>query len=218
MGLSVKWATCNLGANKYTDYGDYFAWGETETYYEYGYARENPQSHWKSGKTRYYWDNYKYCCNGDAFSMTKYCISENWGYNGFTDGKTVLELNDDAAFANWGGSWRMPTIEEIDELFDSNNCTWKWYDKGNSEFGGIAGIKVTSKKSGYAGNWIFLPAAGHHLSVFASSVGTVGCYWSSSLFSGSFSNEAYYLDFAKNYVDRNKGYRMWGYSVRPVCQ
>ena len=78
LGLSVKWATCNVGANNPEDYGDYFAWGETTT------------------KDTYNWSTYKYC-NGDYDLLTKYCNKSSYGNNGFTDNKTQLELSDDAA-------------------------------------------------------------------------------------------------------------------------
>ena len=105
LGLSsgLKWATCNVGATAPEGYGDYFAWGET------------------SPKSNYAWSTYKYC-NGSDYTMTKYCTESSYGYNGFTDGKTILELSDDAARANWGGKWRMPTQAEQDELI--NNCTY----------------------------------------------------------------------------------------------
>ena len=96
MGLSVKWATCNIGAINPTDYGDYFAWGETET------------------KNKYDWSTYKYC-DGSEKSLTKYFI---------TDKKDRLDLEDDVAHIMWGGSWRMPTYYEWYELL--NYCTWVW--------------------------------------------------------------------------------------------
>ena len=130
LGLSVKWATCNVGATTSEEYGDYFAWGETEP------------------KDYYDWYNYKYC-NGAYNTITKYCISS---YNGKVDNKTTLELTDDVAHVNWGGKWRMPTTEEQDELKSTSNCTWTWTTQN-----GVKGYKVTSKKNG---NSIFLPAAG----------------------------------------------------------
>ncbi|MBR3609326.1 MAG: hypothetical protein IKL50_05525, partial [Bacteroidales bacterium] len=84
LGLSVKWATCNVGATTPEEYGYYFAWGET------------------TPKTTYYWSAYKYC-NGTDDSMTKYCTNSKYG---IVDNKTTLELTDDAAHVNWGGSWR----------------------------------------------------------------------------------------------------------------
>ena len=152
LGLSVKWATCNVGANSPEDYGDYFAWGETEP------------------KDYYNWSTYKWC-NGSMYTMTKYC--ETKGY-GTVDNKTTLELTDDAARVNWGGKWRMPTRAEQDELRSSSNCTWTWTTQN-----GVKGYKVTSKKNG---NSIFLPAAGYRDYGDLYSAGSYGYYWSSSLY------------------------------------
>ena len=96
LGLSVKWATCNVGANSPDGYGNYYAWGETTT------------------KSTYNWSNY-FDTNDEGDTFTKY---NNKG------GKTVLEPKDDAAHVNWGGNWRMPTKVEWQELID--NCTWTW--------------------------------------------------------------------------------------------
>ena len=98
LGLSVKWATCNVGADSPEDYGDYFAWGETEPKYCYD------------------WNSYKWT-SGPYNTLVKYD-------NDTTDDKTVLDPEDDAAHMNWGGDWRMPTRAEQDEL--CNNCTWEW--------------------------------------------------------------------------------------------
>ena len=119
LGLSVKWATCNVGANSPEEYGSYYAWGETEE------------------KSNYYWDTYKWC-NGSSSKMTKYCTSSSYG---IVDNKTVLDLEDDVAHVKWGGSWRMPTRAEKKELL--NNCTWVWTTQN-----GVKGYKVTSKTNG----------------------------------------------------------------------
>ena len=192
LGLSVKWATFNVGATKPEEYGDYFAWGDTEP------------------KSNYSWDTYKYC-NGSPSTLTKYCSTSSYGYNGYTDTKTVLDLEDDAASVNWGGSWRMPTRAEQDELRNTSNCTWEW-----TTLNGINGYKVTSKKSGYAGNWIFLPAAGYRNDTGLYNVGSDGRYWSSSLRTSN-PNYAYDLSFYSSDRYTYYDYRCHGQSVRPVC-
>lgn len=98
LGLSVKWATCNVGAERPEEYGDYFAWGEVKP------------------KKKYNWSTYKYR-RGTRETMTKYC-------NGIVDNNTVLDPEDDAATVNWGGAWRMPTKAEQDEL--RKKCKWTW--------------------------------------------------------------------------------------------
>ncbi len=180
LGLSVKWATFNIGATAPEGYGDYFAWGETEP------------------KSDYSWSTYKYC-DGSETTMTKYCV---------TDFKTVLNPEDDAAHVNWGGNWRMPTAAEFEELFNADNCVWTW-----TTLHFVRGIKVVSKKSGYEGNWIFLPAAGVHFDTGISSVGESINYWSSSLRTDYLRN-ACYLDF--RFKISNTA-RCDGLSVRPVC-
>jgi hypothetical protein len=185
LGLSVKWATCNVGATKPEEYGDYFAWGETQP------------------KDYYDWSTYKWC-NGSYNTLTKYNNSSSYGT---VDNKTQLELSDDAARANWGGSWRMPTRAEQDELRE--NCTWTWTTQN-----GVNGYKVTSKKNG---NSIFLPAAGCRYDSSLSSAGSSGYYWSSSL-STDYPRTAYDLSFNSDYVVWNGYDRYIGFTVRPVCQ
>ena len=183
LGLSVKWATCNVGANKPEDYGDYFAWGETQP------------------KSKYDWSTYKWC-KGSEESQTKYCTSSSYGT---VDNKTILEAADDAAHANWGGSWRMPTKAEQDELREK--CTWTWTTQN-----GVNGYKVT----GTNGNSIFLPAAGYRFYSSLGVAGSLGYYWSSSLFTDS-PYDALRVSFDSDYVNRSTTDRYYGQSVRPVC-
>ena len=175
LGLSVKWARCNLGASKPTDYGDYYAWGETEP------------------KTNYSWATYKWVTKDN---LTKY---------NDTDGKTTLDPEDDAAIANLGSPWRMPTKKEYDELVD--NCTWTWTTQD-----GVNGCEVKSKKNG---NSIFLPAAGSRTGSELYDAGSKGFYWSSPLYTGS-SNYACVLGFDSGSPDWFGGHRECGFPVRPV--
>ncbi len=182
----LKWANMNVGASKPEDYGDYFAWGETTT------------------KDTYSWESYKWC-NGSYNTMTKYCDNSEFGYNGFTDNKTVLDIEDDAARANWGGDWRMPTKAEFDELL--NNTTKEWTTQN-----GVNGYKFTSKTNG---NSIFLPAAGSHWYDELDYAGSGGYYWSSSL-GESYQSRAWRLYFGSGFADSNSSTRSGGHSVRPV--
>ena len=184
LGLSVKWATCNVGADSPEDYGDYFAWGETQP------------------KSTYNWSTYKWS-EGDSDNLTKYCTISSYGT---VDYKTQLDLSDDAACANWGGSWRMPTYEEFTELREKCSCTWTTQN-------GVKGYKVTSKTNG---NSIFLPAAGYRDDSSLSEAGSYGYYWSSSLGTDS-PDYARYVYFSSSSVDWNDNYRYYGQSVRPVC-
>ena len=210
----LKWATCNVGASKPEEYGDYFAWGETVPYYN----SQDPLT-WKEGKSDgYFWSTYT-LCEGSEFTLTKYCSENNnvtFGYNGFTDSKTTLEAEDDAASYQWGGSWRMPTEADWGELLYLNNCKWDRIDAGNTEFGGIAGYKVTSQKEGYKDRFIFLPSAGSREGTNLSNVGSLGRYWSSSLYTGR-PDHARYLYFGSSIQYTSFRGRCFGQSVRPVC-
>lgn len=184
LGLSVKWANMNVGAESPEGYGDYFAWGETTT------------------KSTYDWSTYFDTNDDGGNTFTKY------NNNG---GKTVLDPEDDAAYVNWGGSWRMPTKAEWREL--SNNCTWTWTTQN-----GINGYKVTSNKAGYTDKFIFLPATGSRRGSVLRGVGSNGYYWSSSLYE-DYSYNAYYLRFYSDYypnLDCTGRVRRYGQSVRPV--
>ena len=190
LGLSVKWATCNVGADTPEGYGDYFAWGETEL------------------KSNYSWSTYEW--GNGSHDMTKYCNDSSFGYNGFTDNKTVLDLEDDAAHVNWGGSWRMPTDAEWAEL--CRNCTWTWATQN-----GVNGYRVTSKKTGYTDKSIFLPAAGLWDNTDLYNVGTIGYYWTSPLYTESPDN-AWCVDFDSGDCYFSGDIRFIGFSVRPVSE
>lgn len=181
------WATCNVGATSPEEYGDYFAWGETEP------------------KSTYDWSTYKWC-NGTLNTLTNYCVESRYGNNGFTEDKTELDLEDDAAFVNWGSGWRMPSLEQQKELLEQ--CTWEW-----TTLNGTNGYKVT----GPNGNSIFLPAAGYRNGGELDCIGSDGFYWSRSLYT-RYSYNAYYLAFVSDSdIWYNcSGSRCDGQSVRPV--
>lgn len=187
LGLSVKWASFNLGATKPEEYGDHYAWGET------------------GPKEDYAWSTYKWCM-GAYNTLTKYCTDSSYGYNGFTDGKTVLDPEDDAAHVNLGGKWRMPTDDEWTELRE--NCTWSWTTQN-----GVNGYLVT----GPNGNSIVLPAAGYRFNVYLYTAGSYGLYWSSSL-NADYPSYAWRVDFGSGGVYRFGYDRCGGQSVRPVTE
>ena len=169
LGLSVKWATCNVGANAPEEYGNYYAWGEVNTKDTYTEA------------------------NSLTYGMQMNDITGNAQY--------------DAATANWGGDWRMPTKDELNEL--RTQCTWTWTTQN-----GVKGYKVTSKVNS---NYIFLPAAGYRRGSSLYNVGSLGYYLSSTP-NDSNSNNAYYLYFDNTgYHGMGSNNRSHGRSVRPVC-
>ena len=182
----IMWATHNVGAAKPEEYGGYYAWGETEEKEDYSLQT-------------YIW------CNGSYDSLTKYCTDSSYGT---VDNKTVLDLEDDVAHVKWGGSWRMPTRAEQDEL--CKNCTWTWTTQN-----GVNGYKVTSKTNG---NSIFLPAAGYCDDMVIEKIGYYGYYWTSSISSYDGNNycPAYDLGFGSGGRDIYSDSRFGGHCVRPV--
>jgi hypothetical protein len=152
LGLSVKWATFNVGATKPEEYGDYYAWGETET------------------KNDYSWSTYKWS-DETGNILIKYNTSI---YFGTVDNKHVLDAEDDVAHVKWGGKWRMPTQSEQEELYYW--CTWTC-----TEQNGVNGYLVTSKKKGYTDRSIFLPANGYLDGTEAKQQGEEGYFLSSTL-------------------------------------
>ena len=170
LGLSVKWATCNVGASKPEDYGDYYAWGESRTKMDEGYMLDNCETYGKS--------------MGDIKGNSRY----------------------DAARANWGGTWRMPTKAEMQELIDK--CNWKWTTQN-----GVKGYKFT----GPNGNSIFLPAAGGRGGYFLFNTGSRGDYWSSTPNSSN-SENAYGLYFNSDSNGMGDFGRTYGRTVRPVLE
>lgn len=186
------WATCNIGANSPEEYGDYFAWGETQGY--------------NDGKDNFIWYTYNWCM-GTQKTLTKYCNDSYYGYEGLTDNKTELELEDDAAYVNWGPDWRMPSMEQFEELFNSNYTTITW-----TTLNGVNGRQITSKANG---NSIFLPFAGYRYDDDLDTEGARGSYWSRSL-------HLYYPYSAKSMQILSTSFTMLnferfrGLSVRPV--
>ena len=177
LGLSVRWAICNVGANSPEEYGNYFAWGETTV------------------KDNYTEDGYKYY-NGT--NLTKYTVGES-------DKLTSLDPSDDAAAANWGNGWRMPTIAELKEL--KTKCIWTWKPEGGYDV------------KGPNGQSIFLPAAGYYRGKILFSEGAYGSgeYWANSIdVDGAF--RAGYIIFHANYYGVDYGTREDGLPIRAVCE
>ena len=180
----LLWATWNVGADNPEDYGDYFAWGETQT------------------KDVYNWSTYQYC-NGSNNTLTKYCHKSSYGYNGFTDNLTTLQPSDDAATANWGNGWRMPTKVEWEEL--KNNTTNTWTTRN-----GVNGYLFTAAN----GNSLFLPAAGYRSDGSLGNAGSYGGYLSGSL--DYYPSNAWSLYFNSGSCSMSNGGRIYGRSVRAV--
>lgn len=190
----LKWATMNIGASQPSDYGLYFAWGDTQ-----GYTASQIGS--GEGQKYFGWADYELGDGGSAASnMTKY---------NSTDGKTVLDASDDAVTAAWGGNWRMPTTAEFQALGTATTSAWTADYKGS----GVAGLVLTSKAD--SSKKLFFPAAGNCGNGSVDNVGSSGGYWSSSLYSNKASAYGMYFDSSDVYWRVNYN-RRYGYSVRGV--
>jgi len=191
LGLSVKWATCNIGAS-YPEYsGGTFQWGDIKYNYNSG------------------WSENRFCKNGYPNQLTKYCTNSSYGYEGFVDNLTTLQAEDDAAHVIWGENWRMPTKEELEELNDS--CTWEKYECIKHSIYGYdqtyTYFKVTSKKNGYTDRFILIPVGNYWSSTL-----NVDTYLMSAgasyLLVSSDNDESHMISFNQ---------RSQCYYIRPVC-
>lgn len=188
LGLSVNWASSNIGATKPEESGTYYAWGET------------------SGKTNFSWENYKWL-DPSSYTLTKYCGDPEYGYNGYVDSKTKLDNADDVARTILGDGWRMPTRAEFEELFNPKNCTVVW-----EELNGVNVVKLTSLKNGKV---LYLPAVGIYDEDTLYYSGTYGAYWTST-FSPDDPTNAFFFTFDSSTHNTDTGYRYRGCPVRAV--
>lgn len=208
MGLSVLWASYNIGAEELTGLGAYFAWGET---------RE---------KEVFDWASYRWIAPATAPdsasvwpSISKYQVAD--GHEAASwyapdgrfvgDNRRTLEREDDAASANWHEGWRTPTIEEWNELADVKNCSWQWIE--NHEGKNVNGYLVTSRLTGAS---IFLPAAGSRWDRETDGVGTDGYYWAADLNTGHVAYARNYFFFYSDCRFSTNDNRYYGFSVRAV--
>lgn len=180
------WATCNVGASKPEDYGDYYAWGEINT------------------KSVYDWNTYKHA-NGEYNKLTKYCSHSGMGSKGFTDTLTELQPNDDPATANWGDGWHTPSKEQWEEMEENTKSSWITRN-------GVNGQLFTSKKNGQS---VFLPAARSRWDSELYLEGSNGRYWSRSLCT-DYPYGAWNLGFNSDDCNMYFYNRFFGFSVRPV--
>ena len=196
----IKWANKNVGASIESDYGTYFAWGETVGLTVLG-STTTPAP----GNTKTTFEPINYTlCNFTTDKIIKYCLDEQYGT---VDNKTVLDLSDDAANVKSGNGWRMPTTAEFEWLI--LKCTWTWTTRN-----GVAGMLVTSNETGYTSNSIFLPAAGHIDNTRFHDNSTIGYYWSSNVSSSS--HYAFHLVIENNGYIYAQNSRYLGLPVRPV--
>ena len=206
LGLSVKWATSNLGAYSDKYIGNYYAWGETVEKGQYS-------------KVNY---TYGILSLEEDWYMTKYCPDSLFGYDNFYDGMSVLEPEDDVVRALWKGEWRLPTPGEQQELVD--NCIWTWVLSKDNRGREICGFMVTSNIEGYKDRSIFLPAGGCKDGSYTVRLGSTGVYWSSGIYlaDGLVPPYASAIYFEKGIKDKQEKIRVsaesreLGLTVRPV--
>lgn len=202
LGVGVKWASFNISTSVPADYGKYYSWGEIKT------------------KSFHAWESYQWSADGTESNMAKYNSS---------DKKNRLASDDDVASQELGGSWRMPTAEEVDKLV--SGCYWQWFE--NYRNSGVKGYAVfKAKNDGDKGKrnsetisatyspdndvHIFLPAAGYASKDEFYDIGSNGNYWTSSL-SPSASNSAHYIYFDSENIEVGEcEKRYYGQSIRPV--
>lgn len=193
LGLSVKWATCNVGASSPEESGGYYAWGETEE------------------KEIYDFSTYKWC-DGSAETMTKYCTGNSCGK---VDNKVVLDPQDDVAYVKWGRRWRMPTVAEIAELH--SKCSWEWVT-----LNGVKGYNVTGPNGNSIfipavgrrdGSCLDLDGSSYY---WSSSLG--GSFSLGNISLGNHSYSAFDLVFDSDCPVFLIGSRFYGHCVRPVCE
>jgi hypothetical protein len=204
LGLSVKWANVNIGANSMEDFGDYYAWGEIST------------------KSTYSKDNYQYYHTGYT---DKDGIKIDSLYYDILGNETTIVIKDkdyktfdianteyDVAHKKWGDKWRLPTYNEMNELHEK--CSWKWASVND-----FYGYKIT----GTNGNFIFLPVAGYGTKDGKKDSNKIGNYITSTLVEkqnspdGIENSYIYAIDFTSNEIYLGPHGRIWGFSVRPVC-
>lgn len=211
LGLSVKWATCNVGANSPSENGGYYAWGETET------------------KSSYTWYNYL----GGKMTSKNDCGTDKDPLKGYVypNEKSIASTQYDVAHTKWGGTWRMPTFEEQSELCD--NCYWVWTnnyngtrkagyiiykvkaeaDRGKYSYGYTAPIATYTTSDTH----IFLPASGYYSGNALYSDGQIGNYWSANSTTGG-ENYVFTLYFDSSLVIWLSFLRNDGFSVRAVIE
>lgn len=182
----TKWATTNVGASSPSDYGNYYAWGET------------------CPKNCYDWESLMYCTDATPghYKLSKYVMDSKYG---IVDGKKELDTCDDVAYVNWGSGWRMPSLDQMEEL--KEKCNWTW-----TTMGGHDGYKVV----GPNGSSLFLPAAGYRTGRSSEEdVGWCGYYWLRTLF-GDIQYLAYSLKISSFDSSTLYNGRVQGLTVRPV--
>lgn len=181
LGLSVLWATCNLGADNPSDYGDYYAWAEIET------------------KDYYNWSSYRYFSTASEFRayVDKYTTDGSVGFLLKADNLDRLEDMDDVASVLSDGEWHMPTAQDFEEL--RKNCSWE-----TVTVKGVKGLEIKSNVPGYKDKKIFIPFAGCMIDGQAEGLGQKYYLWSSTAVGNN--NSQYFTVWSDTFT-RRRGLR-----------
>ena len=197
----LLWAETNIGAETAYDDGYYYAWGETSTKEVY-----SPNTYtWVTVDTTY----------SELYEKDVY--TETYTKYNDTDGKTVLDKEDDAAYVNWGTSCRMPTYIDFIELRSTSNCTWAYVERTNSSGETISCYKVVSNKNN---NTIYFPFSGYCNKLYHDTSHNWGCYWASTLYNskGTYKENEAAEYYTGNTIAMDRNPRYCGLSVRPVAE
>ena len=186
LGLSVKWANYNVGADSPEKAGGYYSWGETEEKSNYDHST-------------YLWSNRDYM----NWKMTKYCTDSEYGT---IDNKTVLESEDDVANVKLGDGWRMPTIDEFLELF--NNCSWEW-----TSMNGVNGYKISGNGNSI---FLPAAGCRYYDETDVRYFSELGAYWSASLHDENSSTAWAFSFEETDFYEKDRVSRYPGVTIRPV--
>ena len=199
LGLTVLWATCNMGASSPEQSGSYYAWGETQP------------------KTYFEWSNYKWC-KTDEMHLTKYCMDKNYTHLDSLDKKYTLDPADDAANATLGTKWHIPTEQNFYELRRNTTANW-------CKLNGVGGFLFTSTKKGYEDRSIFFPLSGMKDFDGTRFIGQYGYYWGNTIYYDKQKNSYKTLEasaFWLEHLDVDNQIvqfrtRYLGLPIRPIC-
>ena len=203
-GNKILFATTNIGASSETDYGDYFAWGETSKRY----------TSISSGQVvggSFGWASTPYS-NADGSKFTKYTADkDSYALSGTADGLTTLEPSDDVATVMWGGSWRMPDKSDYEYLV-SDNVNIEWVLNYNDS--GINGVVITGKGE-FSASVLFIPAAGSYSGTDGRSLNGMCHYWTRNAYPSPSESYLFWTSVGMYYADEHFE-RKDGCPVRPV--
>lgn len=200
------WAKCNIGAESPEEFGNFYAWGETEA--KTPMPPYNPEAE-KDVKDLVNWVTYKYCQEKDS-TMTKYCYNE---WFGTVDSLKVLDSTDDAATAIWGADWQTPSPDDFNELITEANTKGGLVSMAWAQVNRVPGIKFTNTTTMAS---IFFPAGGYRYKYGHDCKNFAGMYWTNTLNAGNNDNWARVFYFTYTLTKTGNNERCYGLNIRPI--